>query len=135
MKCNVELLHQKATELDLDVPKFAALTGISVDTAKRAWAGCELYFSTICEIAKALKVDIAELTGEILSPGKWLAYNRISRGLSRGDLAERAGVSDGTLANWECGNDDPKLWNAFYVATALGLTIEECFGLSEGAIT
>ena len=130
MKCNTALLHKRAAEMGMNIYQLAEAAQIGEKTAIRAWSGSDIYSVTACAIALALKVDVEDLTGEPLTLGKRLACSRLSRGINRFELAELSGVNDGTIAEWECNRKVPQLLNAYYVASALGMSVEECFGLS-----
>lgn len=60
------------------------------------------------------------------SSGSVLARARVAAGLTQQELAERSGVSKGTLSNLESGHSKrPRLGTASPIAFALGLTIHD----------
>jgi DNA-binding XRE family transcriptional regulator len=130
VKCNTALLHKRAAEMGMNIYQLAEAARIGEKTAMRAWTGSNIYFVTACAIALALKVDVEALTGETLTLGGRLMCSRLSRGLNRFELAELSGVSDGTISQWESSGKIPQLLNAYHVASALDMSLEECFGLS-----
>lgn len=57
---------------------------------------------------------------------------REARGLSQEQLAQQAGVTLGSVQNWEqgaCGRDGPGLWKLLRLAKFLGVSLESLAGL------
>ncbi len=53
---------------------------------------------------------------------------RLERGLSQGDLAERIGVQNYTIGNWERDRAEPSVEQIVKLADALGVTADELLG-------
>lgn len=53
---------------------------------------------------------------------------RLECGLSQGDLAERIGVQNYTIGNWERGRAEPSAELIVKLADALGVTADELLG-------
>jgi len=53
---------------------------------------------------------------------------RLERGLSQGDLAERIGVQNYTIGNWERDRAEPSIDAIVKLADALGVTADELLG-------
>jgi transcriptional regulator with XRE-family HTH domain len=60
--------------------------------------------------------------------GRQLKKLRAAAGLSQSQLARAAGVSVGTLKNWEQGRREPLLGAAVKLAGALGVSLDELAG-------
>lgn len=63
--------------------------------------------------------------------GKTIAARRIILGMSRKDLAERAGISYPYIAEIEIGRKEPSISRLRDVATALQWTLSELFSVVE----
>ena len=50
---------------------------------------------------------------------------RKEKGLTLRDLADKCGVSPSTISNIENGDKTPKVDNLFYIAKALGVTLND----------
>ena len=48
-----------------------------------------------------------------------------SNGLTQAELVKKSGVSQRVITNWISGRNAPSLKEAYYVACALGITLEE----------
>lgn len=48
-----------------------------------------------------------------------------SKGLTQAELAKKVGCTERTLSHWNTGRNIPSLREAYYVACALGITLEE----------
>ena len=48
-----------------------------------------------------------------------------SKGMTQADLARKSGVSQRVISHWMSGRNAPTLCQAYYVACALGITLEE----------
>lgn len=57
--------------------------------------------------------------------GKRLAAIRRDRGMSQGELAERAGCSKDSIKRWELGLNTPALDSAAAIADVLGCMIDD----------
>jgi transcriptional regulator with XRE-family HTH domain len=76
-------------------------------------------------IAKAGQPDIdAKLVGHV---GSILARERLSRGLTIGELASKAGVSSGLLSQLERGMGNPSIQTLSQLARTLGIPIGSFF--------
>lgn len=60
---------------------------------------------------------------ERMLTGKKLRAIRTLKGMSRADLAERAGVSPVSIATYETGKSDPKASTLVKLCEALGVTV------------
>jgi transcriptional regulator with XRE-family HTH domain len=57
--------------------------------------------------------------------GALLRKHRIRRGLTQGQLADRAGVAQGALSQWENDKRDLSLRNAVLLTSALDIPLDE----------
>jgi molybdate-binding protein/transcriptional regulator with XRE-family HTH domain len=73
------------------------------------------------------------MTSAAGSTGTRLRLERQTRGLSQQQLASMAGVSRQAVSAFELGGSDPSLRVALALAQALGLSVEDLFGLGEPA--
>ena len=48
-----------------------------------------------------------------------------SKGMTQAELVKKSGVSQRVITNWIIGRNAPSLKEAYYVACALGVTLEE----------
>lgn len=129
MKLRTDYMQRVMEEKGMTYNDLIYTADITYNTFKRILEMGNASFQTAWKIAKALGVPIVELTGVPLTPGLSLKSARLEKGLSRGELADLAGVEETGLADWEADINMPQLWSAYYVSSALGLTINECFGL------
>lgn len=63
-----------------------------------------------------------------------IAAARKMEGLTQGGLAKRVGVSESTVANWENGKAEPSVFQAYKVADALGLGIDDLIFLPRNTV-
>jgi molybdate-binding protein/transcriptional regulator with XRE-family HTH domain len=73
------------------------------------------------------------MTSAVGSAGDRLRLERQARGFSQQQLASMAGVSRQAVSAFEVGLSDPSLRVALALAQALGLSVEDLFGLGEPA--
>jgi transcriptional regulator with XRE-family HTH domain len=137
---NKELISKRMEELGVGKTALMSLTGLTFAAISSAVLGGRTRFETAWKIAEVLDVDVTELTGKKLTLGTNLMAHRLSRRVSREDLAERIGLPISAVADWENDRCFPSLWNAYYASSFLGYTINECFGLdvdfaNKGAVT
>lgn len=57
--------------------------------------------------------------------GERIKARRVELGLTQAQLAEKAGVRQPTLSNWESGSGSPQLAKLTNVATALGVSVAD----------
>ena len=60
--------------------------------------------------------------------GQLIQAHRDNLGLSRREFANRVGVSDSTVANWERGKSIPYQKNLEKIAAVVGTTVDELIG-------
>ena len=65
-----------------------------------------------------------------MSLGERIIKCRELRGWSRNKLAKVAGISEGSIRNYESNSNDPSLFNISCIATALGVSLDYLAGLS-----
>lgn len=53
---------------------------------------------------------------------------RLARGMQQSDLADKLGVSEKTISNWECGVRDPSTANVFRLAEILDVPPSDLIG-------
>ena len=63
------------------------------------------------------------MSNNLLEIGKFLKEERIKKGISVKELAERTGVTDRAIAYWEKGQKKPTLIYADKILKALGLQL------------
>lgn len=129
MKLRGDCIKRVMQEKNVSNTSLSIAAGVTLRTLNRIFQHGSGQFQTAWKIAKALDVPVAEIVGAPLTPGMTLKKVRLERGLTRGELADLAGIEETGLADWEADINMPQLWSAYYVSSALGLTINECFGL------
>lgn len=127
---NSDYIRDVKKSKKLTMYDMAERVNLSRSAVRNALNGKATCFRTAWKLAKALDVPVKDIMCEPLTIGQNLAVNRLSRGLSRRDLAEISGVPYSAIEDYEADQNAPPLWNAYYLSSALGLTINECFGLA-----